>query len=211
MKFAQTVGQFWFCWLRINASAANRLQFNLPDMERVMKNGVSARGFTLIELMVIVAIIGVLAAVALPAYQDYTVRAKITEGLVAAAWPKALLSESFQASGTSGLNGVATAYMAVPQIEKQSKYVDNIAVNLVSPWEITVVVRANNNNGVPSGLHGQTIVLTPNVQNAAPANGVVGSIDWACASVSSTTATNRGLGAIVLGTLLAKYAPSECR
>ena len=54
------------------------------------------KGFTLIELMIVVAIIGILAAIALPAYQDYTARAKVSEALVAASSPKSLISEAFQ-------------------------------------------------------------------------------------------------------------------
>ena len=61
-------------------------------------------GFTLIELMIVVAIIGILAAVALPAYQDYTTRAKVTEGLVLASSAKASIAEGYQ---TNGMNGLA--------------------------------------------------------------------------------------------------------
>jgi type IV pilus assembly protein PilA len=60
------------------------------------------KGFTLIELMIVVAIIGILAAIAIPAYQDYTVRAQVTEGMNLAAAAKAAVAESFLKTGASG-------------------------------------------------------------------------------------------------------------
>ena len=169
------------------------------------------KGFTLIELMIVVAIIGILAAVALPAYQDYTVRAKVSEAIIAASSPKSALSEGFQTDGITGLTAAATAYQATPKAEKQSKYVDDITVAVVSPWTITVAIAANTGNGIPTGLNGNTIVFSPNVQNAIPTDAAQGAIDWACASFTSATAVARGLGNAVEGTLPAKYAPSECR
>ena len=169
------------------------------------------KGFTLIELMIVVAIIGILAAVALPAYQDYSIRAKVSEAVIAASSPKSLLSEAFQTDSTTGLIAAATSYNTAAQAEKQSKYVDDITIEEASPWSITVSIAANTGNGIPTGLNGNTLVFTPNVQNAAPVDTAVGAIDWACASDTNATATARSLGSVVAGTLPAKYAPSECR
>ena len=85
------------------------------------------KGFTLIELMIVVAIIGILAAVALPAYQDYTVRAKISEMIIAASSPKSLISEAFQTDGLPGVTAAADEYATRSASEKSSKMLDPTA------------------------------------------------------------------------------------
>jgi len=169
------------------------------------------KGFTLIELMIVVAIIGILAAVALPAYQDYTVRAKVSEGVIAGSAFKAMMSEAFQVDSIGGLTAAANAINNKPAAEKASKYVTNVTANPAAPYEITVTMLATAGNGIPTGVNGQTVVFTPNVQRAVPTAASQGSIDWACASATNVAATNRGLGSIAAGTLTAKYAPAECR
>ena len=160
------------------------------------------KGFTLIELMIVVAIIGILAAIALPAYQDYTVRAKVTEGLSVASGLKTSVAETFSNSPVLPFTAQALGIVAPATLANAvgtTRNVTSVGVTAAS-GEITITYAA------PSGAGGQTLILAPRNAGAALANGVslVGNMTWNCNAAGSTKGGTNG-------TLLAKFAPAECR
>jgi len=139
------------------------------------------QGFTLIELMIVVAIIGILAAIAIPAYQDYTVRAKVTEGLALASSAKTALSEFVQVKGYFPSAVPGNASVGLPA--SKSITGNNVAGINVSGKVIKITYSTDPN------IKGSTLLLSGKTS--------AGSVQWSCTSTAATVKT--------------KYRPSSCR
>ncbi len=142
------------------------------------------KGFTLIELMIVVAIIGILAAVALPAYQDYTVRAKVSEVILAASSGKVAVAEAAQAGGSMGAIAAITS--------QQSKFVASVG------YAVT-----DGSNGVITAIaQGEPKITGAGVQFA----GVLatnGQVVWTCGAAP--------IAGSVTVAMDSKYLPASCK
>ncbi len=157
------------------------------------------KGFTLIELMIVVAIIGILAAIAIPAYQDYTVRAQVTEGLNLASALKASVAESY---ANDGAWPDALTNIGIDGPAPSGKYVSSVTIDN-GTIVITYQGTQANHQAMPAGQ--DVLALVPTVSGN-------GDVIWNCGlkpivgSDATTDAATR-----TDTTVLPKYLPSNCR
>jgi type IV pilus assembly protein PilA len=161
------------------------------------------KGFTLIELMIVVAIIGILAAIAIPAYQDYTIRGQVSEGLTLAASAKASITEFYSQNGRAPANRTE-AGMSPNANETTGNYVSAL---LVTNGVIQVTYSNTSPQRANAKIQGNTLTIVPYTS-------VDQSVSWKCrvtGSAANPTITIMTGATNAVGSLAAKYAPAECR
>ncbi|HEU5178392.1 MAG TPA: pilin [Burkholderiales bacterium] len=152
------------------------------------------KGFTLIELMIVVAIIGILAAVALPAYQDYTIRAKMSEVILAMSSCRTSITEVYQSGGTApAANGWGCEITTTSQ---QTKYVSGVTTDVNGKVLATV-------QGIATVVNTSVVTLLPLSNATTPATFSAGQsqtlFGWRCGLTADGTTVN------------GKYLPGSCR
>lgn len=155
------------------------------------------QGLTLIELMIVVAIIAILTSIALPAYQDSATRAQAAEGLTMMAGAKTGVAEYFIANGVVPVDR-SSAGMSANASDTQGQFVVEVDVD-------NGEIIAKYGNNANAKIAGKTLVLTPYEQ-------ADGSVAWQCSSdVAGSAPGGTALSGPTAGTLESRFAPAQCR